>query len=231
MERGHQLNRGKVSRFLQNRGFERLMSESGYGLWLQSTPIDPNVTTGYADLTEWFDIRFANGSAPVTSSSSGFAATTSATGSTITVNQSATATARTTATRTGMAQPASTGNTMPQHDQTLSKSAIIGIAVGVSVGVTILLAAIVTAVLLRRRRRKAQAITRADSKRFNPDFDDSKATRPSFTTIGTLVELPEDPKIERAEIPGQTTRPVEKDAGDVAPEKKTIPPEKPIELE
>lgn len=53
--------------------------DSCYGLWLQSTPPDGNFTEGYADLSRWFDIRFQNGSAAGSNSSTSSTVSTSVT--------------------------------------------------------------------------------------------------------------------------------------------------------
>lgn len=195
------------------------MIESGYGLWLSSTPVTPNATTGYADLSDWFNITWPNGSMP--SATSSRSPTTSASGSTFTLPASSTATA---------AGSTSPGDITPQQNHSLSKGAIIGIAVGVSLGIAALL--IIGAIFILRRRRKARAAElSAESKRLSVNGDPDDMVKPSFVPKGTPAELPEDPKIQRAEISGQSRQPQEKDAGDELPEVKTVLPEKPVELE
>lgn len=214
------------------------MVTSNYGLLLQSTPIDSNTATEYAYLTHWFDIRLADEAVLILVTTTIFTAravltTTLANVSTV-ESQSATTTAEAGGTGTTQSQSPSTGTTTSSnHNRTpsIGAIAIIIIVVIILLGVAIFMIARAI-VISQRRRRIVRATSPIDPRWLLLTLDSNETIEigPSSTTE-TLPELPEDPKLQRAEVPGQCTHPIEKDADDVAPEKKTVLPQTPIELE
>ncbi|KAK5946548.1 hypothetical protein PMZ80_000691 [Knufia obscura] len=177
---------------------------SGYGLWLSSTPVDPNDSTGYADLTDWFCVvpdedSFCSSSSTSTSSTA-LATLTSTTSSALTTGATSTGPIQiansTSVSGALVSQTAVTDDSLISinNDSGLSTGAIAGIVLGALAGIAIILLIILW--FLRRKHKERKAIATANATataELNGTTDDDR--RP---------ELGADEKDHRHELQGNS---------------------------
>lgn len=166
-----------------------MYDNSCYRLRLESVPKSDD-GIAYATFSDRFDISFRYDCTAAPTSTSSLVRTSSAIGSTFTMDG------------TTLAIAIAAAESKSSKDVNFSKGVTIAILLGLVVSVSIVLIAIAIKV---PRRRRMDRINSASYELIPPQYEDNRASRPRCITTGTsLPELPENLVVQRAELPGHT---------------------------